>query len=626
MSDFGSEMGSGGLGIMTKVMEALLKLLGKLFELWKERTGADYKLKKEEYKEAKEEAKQRKFVEKIEGKTGFVNHRDLQRAGVPLTAVGITLDDKGFKELADRCKREGIVITGVEDIRDRELNGRKSMILECKQSDLPRLGKLVDLMNDEKKIGKVQEEISKVESSNIDLESELAALKDKEGELSPDELERISKIEAELEENHLVINELDKQIDDIRYQNSQELNQEQAYGVCEKAVNGETLRGVSFNEALDRWTGGSIDKDKTAYVVDAKDPNRVIVCNSKNDTFRDREYTKTTYEVYNGSKQVYATNDGRFEGRPKDYWAKEKVSMREAGGFSDQVIKFYSAKELEAYRQNYREQNAAEIDGLGFGKEGRDYDAIINVLETKMDECGGQYKDGIAVSKETGKPMILTEGMSDADRARVAEAAVIGKQIANYKELSQLENELAIARTDVLTADEGTPEHATATAEFEKAESKYNAAIETERDLIDERKSVNAVQAEQGVKDSPMNDLEYLPQDKEKIAALESKIAFTEKAATSQELALYLSPKLAEMRGDLEQMKSEAIQNAQNAADKPDERRDDRVDEIDDDKRTMAVYKGEIDTKRQADGAKGNDIKDREAGKHKTLPKDKGDR
>ena len=90
----------------------------------------------------------------------------------------------------------------------------------------------------------------------------------------------------------------------------------------------------------------------------------------------------------------------------------------------------------------------------------------------------------------------MTEDMSYTEKANIAEASVIGKQIANYKEIAQLESDVAIARTNVLTTNEGTPEHAAVQDEFSKVESKYKAAIETEASLIDERKSINAVQAE----------------------------------------------------------------------------------------------------------------------------------
>lgn len=514
MSDFGTDLGNNSLSLTGKLTEALLKLIGKTFDI----------------------------IQEQKGKMGF-NHKNLEKASVPLTAVGITLNDKDFNELADRCKREGIVITGVEDIRERELSGNKSIIVECKQSDLQKIAGLVDLMNDEKKIDRINEEIN--------------TMKYKEAEL--------------IGEDNLIIQELEKQIKEIRYGHSEELNAEQAQGVCEQAVSGKNERGVTFDETLDRWTGGSIDKDTACYVVDAKDPNKYIVCNAKKDLFHNNEYIKTTYEVYDGSKQVYSGSDRRFEGRPKDYWAKEKAAMKETGGFRDLVFKFYSIHEVDAYRENYKMQNANKLDDLKVGNVGRNYDAIIKNLETKIDKCGATFRDGVVIDKETGKAITLSEGMSDMERAKVAEASVIGKQITNYKKISQLEIDIAIARTNVLTTKEGTAEHKIVQAEFEQVESKYKSALEMEASLVDERKSVNAVQAEQ--------EVTVLPQ---------------------------------------------AVKNAQKA-EKSDDRRDDRVDEIDENHRTMAEYKGEIAENKKKDGAKGNDVKDREATKKEAIPKSKGD-
>lgn len=642
MSDFGSDVGNTSLNLMTKLIEALLKLIGKIFELIKDRTSAEYKLKKSEYRNMKDKTKQRKFVEKIEGKTGFVKHKKLVKAGVPLTVVGISLNNESFKELSQRCKREGIVISGVEDVRERSLNGNKLMIVECKQSDLKRLAKLIDLMNDEKKINLIQKEIKINENRNKVLEVKIDDIKNKDGVLTQEDIDKIKEIENAIEENNLVIEELKKQIYDIRHGHSEELNKEQAQGVCEQAVNGETLRGVDFNEAVDRWTGGSIDKDTTCYVVDAKNPERYIICTARNDNFKGQEYIKTTYEVYNGSKQVYATNDARFDGRPKDYWFREKAAMKDKGNFGDLVIKFYSIKELEAYRENYKAQNATELDGLNMGKEDRNYEAIIEALKNKIEECGGIYKNGLVIDKETGKPMALTEGMSDIDRAKMAEAVVIGKQIDNYKEIGKLEIEMIMARSNVVGEKEGTPEYAVAQTEFEKIESKYKEAIAKEASLFEERKSVNAIQAEQEVKTSPIMDIEYLPQDKAAIEQLESKIAekeafnfefkqsmfynYGENESVYQSMAEELEGREQEvmtMRAELEQMKLQAVKNAQNA-EKTDDRREDKVTEVEEEKRSMAEYKDEIENKK-ADGAKTTG-KDRETTKQQDIPKGKEDR
>lgn len=496
MSDFGTDYGNASLSLMGKFAEALLKLFEKVFDTLRERTSAEYKLKKAELKSINEAAEQKQFAAKVEGMSGFINHDTLVKAGIPLVSCGLALDDNAMKELSARCKREGILITGLEDIRARELSGNKMFMIECKQADLQKLANLVDLMNDEKKIGLIQDEIGKIESSNASLKIEYDSLKSKE-ELTSGELERVNEIESEMKNNNSAISQLYSQIDNIRYGHSQELNLEQSQGIVEKAVNGSTQRGVSFDEALDRWTGGKIDEDTTCYVVDAKDPDCYIVCNAKNDIYKEQEYIKTSYEVYNGDECVYSTDDGRFDGRTKDYWANEKNAMKAAGGFGDTVLKFYSAQELEAYRESYKDQNASELSDLDVGTEGRDYDEIIKSLEAKLDENGAKYHGGNVFDKDTSKLLELTPEMNESTKANVAESVVIGKQIDNYKELKQLEGDVAIARTNILTAPEGSDEQKAAQTEFAVAENKLKSALKTEESLIEERKSVNAVQAHQ---------------------------------------------------------------------------------------------------------------------------------
>lgn len=547
MSDFGTDVGNSGLSMMSKLMDALLKLIAKIYDTVKERTSVEYKLKKAQYSEMKAKSQQQKFVEKIEGKTGYINHKYLEKAGVPLTAVGITLDDNGFKELAERCKREGIVITGIEDIRERELNGNKSIIVECKKSDLTRLAKLIDLMNDEKKIHKVQEEIEKTQVKNQELKKELIELKDSK-EVTPDKITRMEEIENEIEENSLVIEELDNQIKDIRVGHSEELNKEQAQGIIDKAIKGAGQE-VSFDKALDRWTGGSIDKDTTCYVVDAKSPNQYIACTAQNDIFRDQNYIKTTYEVYNGDKKVYVTHDGRFVGRPKDYWNQEKKKMKDIGKIGDLVLKFHTLKELETYQENYKKQNLTELGPLDVGKENRDYAQIIKTLEGKL---------------QNESPITISDDMDMREKVNVAERLVIEKQIENYKQLSQLESEVIIAKANVISANEGTKEYAMALDTFHEIESRYNVSLNTEKELIEERKSINAVQAEQGVK--------------------------------------------------LQQVEER------------DNRREERVNELKEKKHSMIEYKESIAGRKVDEGAKGNDVKDRNIPQGKNVIEFKKDR
>lgn len=592
MSDFGSEVGNAGLSMMGKVMEALMKLLDKIFETVKERTSAEYRLKKAELKDVKEKTAFKKFAAEVEGRAGLVNYDDLKKAKVPLTAVGITLEREEMQELAARCKREGIIITGVEDIRQREMAGAQFFAIECRTSDLERLGSLLHLMNDEKRIIAFrEEEIAPLESRNKALRAEIAELRAKP-HLTQEDLDKIKELETEIEVNDGVIKNLNKKIQEFREDRSRELNNEQAIGVVEKVVNGETERGVTFDDAINRWTGGRIDKDATCYVVDAKDPDRYIICTSKNDIFHNKDYVKTTYEVYNGDNRVYTTHDGRFDGRPDGYWKNEKAAMRDKGGISDQVIKFNSKEEMEAYRENYKAQNAAELGGLDVGKEGRDYGEIINTLEGQLDKCGATYKDGVAVDQETGDPLVLTEGMSEAERARVAEAVIIGRQIKNYHELAELGTAVNVARVDVMTNTEGSPEYIAAQAELNAVQDKCKAALELEASQIDDRKSINAVQAELETREDREREADREPQEKTK--------------ADEREAAL----------------------DARNA-EKFDGSRDERVDKTADKHQTMEQFKADIKKMKAQDAAKARGEAHRPEHGIKVpgaKPKDRGDR
>ena len=554
MSDFGSELGNSGLNIMGKLIDALMKLIAKIYDTWRERTSAEYKLKKAELGEIQFKSEKRKFTEKINGKTGFVAHQDLIRAGVPITDVGITIDDKGFQELAARCKREGIVISGVEDMRARALAGNKNMIVECKKSDLKKLATLIDLMNDEKKIAKLQTELGKIENENVVLQQEFDKLKLIE-EPNEEHIARMEEIETAIGENNGVAEALMNEIDKIRTSHKEQLNQEQMKSLIEEAITGEVYENIEFDEAVDRWTGGEINRDITCYVVDAKDPEKYIVCNATNDVFKGKTYIKTDYEVFRGDKMVYKTNDGRFEGREKWYWKREKEKMRSSNGMGKTVIKFYSLSEMEQFKASFERQKKEELDILNKGGNDRDYDAIISSLTAKIEKNGISLQNGVVVDKETGEKLTVTQDMDSKKRIAIAEANVVARQIDNYKEMKGAEEQLAIARAEMLTAN--LEEKDKAIANYNQLEEKYNSFIKKEECLIDERKGVNAVQASEEINENRTNN------------SLNSR-----------------------------------------SEEKQDNRRGERVSDIDNKRQTMAEYKGAIEDKR-AEGAKKLDVADK---------------
>lgn len=480
--DMSSDMGNVAANMFMKTAEAavntLKELVAKLFEVWEKRTSAEYKLSKAKLKEQNLGLREQRAVQRINGKVGFVRHKELQRAGVPLSVTGIRCTEEELKNLSAACKRNGIVITAQDDIRSRELGGSRLFVVECRQSDLQRLLDLVDSMNDAKRI-----EFLRAEKEAV-----------------------LSLGEAMTEEDRLYVEQIDREIAAIRNGDCARLNEQQAKGEIEKAVNdGKNYSGVNLSEALDRWTGGEIDRETTCYVVDAKDPDKYIEVNARNEVFNGEQYIKSTYDVYNGEKKVFSTHDGRFDERPKDYWYNQKEAIKAEGGIGDTVIKFYDRAEMEAYREYYRSQNSREIVGLEKEAALGNYEAVKAELFAKMDECGAAYKDGVAVNKETGEPLRVTEDMGLEKQAAVAEAAVCAEQIAVYSKMEQLQIDMAAAKADVLLTTPGSPDHAKAAAKIESLEKQLHSAEETSRSLMERRKGVNFVQAEQERKEAVLD-------------------------------------------------------------------------------------------------------------------------
>lgn len=471
MPDFGTDMGNVGVNVMAKgaekFIDTLMALVGKGFDLWKERTNPEWKIRKSELKLQKDKMRGVRLAKQIDGMAGFINYKVLERAGVPLTATKIHCSEEQLKDLSSACARSGIIITALEDVRSRELGGPKDYVVSVRQKDLERFADLADALNDAKRIAYLEEEKQAV-----------LALGD-----------------AMTEEDRLYVAALDEEILHIRDGRRLELNIEQAQGAIEAVAQGYTAKGISLSEALDRWTGGEIDRDTTAYVVDATDPDKYIVATARPAEFEGEPYIKTTYEVYNSSKLVLTADDGRFEGRTANYWPATKREIQNAGGLGDTVIKFYSLAEMERYRQAFKAQQRAEIDTLRIGEADRDYDKIRTALEQKVRECGYEHDEYGTWRDENGEPLEVREGTSLTEQAAAAEAIICLRQIALYNEMETVEGELSIARAETLTYSKGTAEHAKAVARSKSLEGKYEELTKRETGFAEEREKVNFVQA-----------------------------------------------------------------------------------------------------------------------------------
>jgi hypothetical protein len=106
----------------------------------------------------------------------------------------------------------------------------------------------------------------------------------------------------------------------------------------------------SFGKSLDRFTDGALKAKRPVVVVDAEDPAKRIELSAVTDVFNGKSYLKTTYEIYQGDDLVGTFDDGRFDGRSKDFWTNLKEKMQETGGFSDTMLRFFSEDHYEAWR------------------------------------------------------------------------------------------------------------------------------------------------------------------------------------------------------------------------------------------------------------------------------------
>ena len=472
MSDFGTDVGNSALGTTTKLLQALLSLFEKVFAAVEKNFSAEHQLKKLELKKAKTNIERGKILEDIKGKKGFYNFKKLKKSGVPLEFTGIQMSKKELKEFTAVMEREGILFSALTRKNDNALAENEKRIYEvvCKAEDLERFPSIVKRMNQEKMIANIDSRIEQI----------------------------LSKGEENIgDQDKVDLESLRQQKEVVQRSYCEELNTEQAANITEKAVYGESKRGLTFDQALDRNTGRSLDKDSFCIVADAKDPLKYIRCHGYNDEYNGKAYIKTDYEVFRGSKKVYQTHDGRFDDRPQNYWPEEKKNMKKIGEFGDTLFKFYDYTEYQKWAEEVKDQNDRELTTLEYEGVQKDYKTIIKALEKQLDENGAYIQDGAVFNKETMKAITLSDDMTPEMKALNSETVIIGKQISNYMELEKIDAELTVAQMELATAGENTPAKTEAQVNFDRIKDKYDKAISIEKDLIEQRKNINAVQADQ---------------------------------------------------------------------------------------------------------------------------------
>lgn len=547
MSDLGSDAGSTSLSLMAKILEAILQLIAKIYEA--RRNEPDRKLAMYKVKTAKTEDEKRAAIKKLDGKTGYVNHRLLQKTGEPLSTNLLTLTKEEMKQFSAICKREGILFSAVTNAQLKADGEKAIFAVECREDDVKRLRVAVDRFTDEKRVAMIEERMKDIMAKG-------------EENLTP--------------QDYADLKSLAQQKEEIQRAYGDRLNESMQEFVLHNAFDETKLKPMDISEALNRLTGRSIDKDQYSIIADAHDPSKIIRCHGYED--KDPEtgspYIKTEYEVYHGNECVLKTHDGRFENRPPDYWTQQKENIEVAAAFSGEYYKFQTDTEYRIWAEHVVEQNRGELAEMEKDPEVKDYGKCRQDAYTKLEENGAEIKDGVLYDKQSGKTMneyIKEPSLTPEQKARAAESVIVAKQLANYETIEGLRNHADYVNSQLIIAKPGTPEYEQ--AEKDKAETKgqLSAAYDKDRELVEERKSVNAVQSKQQTEHERQN-----------------------------------------------------LQEQEH----PDERRSERVDEHDPQQMTMEEAKGEIEEQKAKDGAKGADVKDRQVQEHGQIkaPKPKPDR
>lgn len=473
MSDLGSDAGSTSLNLTAKTLEALLRLFEKIFEAWQRAPErAEHKLK---LKQAKTEEEKVKAIKRLDGKTGFIKHKILSNTGQPLTVCGIHLTKEEIKQFNSICSREGILFSTISNLQLKK-EGEKAFVgIECRTSDLEKLRAAVDRFNDEKRQEFIDNKIKSIMGKGELSEQDYADLRLLTGQKELMHKDYCNRLNAEIQDN-----------------------------VIQNAYDESKLKPMDISEALNRHTGRYIDKDQHSIIADAINPNKIIKCHGYDDKDPQtgENYIKTDYEVYNGNKCLLRTTDGRFSGKPINYWGNQKKEIEEAADFSGTYYKFYSENEYKLWYEYVNKQNIEELSEMDKPAESKDFSRCIDIGMEKLKENGVELKENILYDKESNQPLQVIINDKSLDRNKrsiVAESIIVGKQIENYKEIQELRNRLDLSKAEMIIAKPESKEYAEAKVKTENLENRLLKAYELDNNLVNERKDINAVQSMQQV-------------------------------------------------------------------------------------------------------------------------------
>lgn len=486
-NDLGTDAGSTSINVVAKSLELLFKLMDKIYDAWK--NAPDRKAKIYEVKNAKTATERKKAIEKIDSKIGKVNHDLLVKSGKPRTICGIHLTKDEIKDFNAICRRKGIIFSAVSNVQLKKENEKAFLGIECQTADLEKIKDAVEIFNSEKR---------------------QRAIDDKIGDILSKGRENLT------EQDYNDLRELSGQKEEMQRNFCDKINESTSDQIVNDTFDGK-LKPMDIEEAVNRITGRSLDKDQHTIVADAKDPDKYIICHGYNAVDPEgKTYIKTDYEVYQGDELKLKTDDGRFEGRPRHYWEKQRSRIADAADFSGTYYKFINRDEYEKWAACVKEQNA-ELDIPDKDNINKDYADIRKDLEKQLDKNGMELRDDTLYKKESDVPLWYMElyqqdmidKLSPNEKITVAESVAIGKQIENCEQIHMVQNELIVAESELLITPQGTKEYEAAVKQREDLQDRLGNLHDTEKELWNTRKGINAAKAELEVSGEREADMAY---------------------------------------------------------------------------------------------------------------------
>lgn len=521
--DLGTDTGSTainlGLKIGENILQALMKLLEKIWQTWKD--APKRKLEKaqiSEYKESQDKAKALKKLEGIEGEIAYDKLKKISNAiKKPIVATGVRFSDsEDLNRFAELAKRSGLVWTG---LLDPSMNvGQQVTHIQCLSTYVEKVKQICDLISDEKRVSAIDKKIaeimenSKGELSDIDkanienLESTKQKIIDKyTGQFN-------ERAYADVINNALNPNEEEKSEEkDNSHGEEKENNSATEKGTTEEKIKYQTVsmedsdKESTLAKALDMDTSRAFDVGRTMVIVDSTEPNRYVVCASEKSEFHGKEYTKTDYEVHNPNGKVFKCNDERFEGRPKDYWSITKKNMLAQGGFAYNatLLKFGNMQDFLKWQARTTRENEAEQTKRDLTKN---YEEHIAKNKAEIDKLGFEVReDGELYHKKYNQKAVdmvgdkrmanSTDPIIKLQMLNTTEAIVLNKQLQTLEQLKKIEEELAVAKVEQITAE--TPEEKKlADEKLAKIESEKSSLVEMAKSDDNTRSKLNALENE----------------------------------------------------------------------------------------------------------------------------------